>query len=112
MLGAACLCLLFLSGWVLYSKVTVPSPQKFCAGVGLGGPPANSVDEAFGAWLATEVDQPPRSAWHRDGNTYTNQAFHASPGALHSVEVRQGGLDFANYSTLAPDEWSVQGGCV
>jgi hypothetical protein len=115
LLGVACLCLLAITGALLYVKVADPFPAdaKFCGGVGLAGPAASSIESAFSAWLATTTDQPPAADWHRDGTTYTNRTYRDAYGhGLRTVSVGTSGYDIKSGTQYGPDPWSVVAACV
>ncbi len=115
MLGLVCAVLLPIAGAALYIRVADPfKPQvRWCAGVGLLGPPGSSPDEALAAFLTARDGQPPASEWRRRGLDYENKTYDHSGGyGLRSVQVSQGGNDWPPGEPYTADQWSVEGGCV
>jgi len=115
-LGLICVVLLIAAGGLLYVRVEqTHEPQgKWCAGVGLLGPPAGTPLDAFTAWLEVFGEQPPASDWERQGSTFTNRTY-AGPGGygLRSVSASPGGHGWPPGTTpYGPDQWSIEGGCV
>lgn len=89
-----------------------PQIPKWCAGVGLFGPPASSPRAAFDAWRASDVSQPPSSAWRQHGDTFVNTAYAPdNQHAFQSVQVERGG-PLSIPRPLPSTVWTVQGGCV
>ncbi len=90
-----------------------PGPPKFCAGVGLEGPPAASASAALDAWLAATPGQPGPRYWRASGSdSFVNQTFAHGPGhGFQSVQVSRGGVDLTGQPVPA-HRWQVSGGCV
>jgi hypothetical protein len=85
---------------------------RFCEGVGLGGPPADSPRAALDAWIMADGSQPPSSAWVQSGDDFMNTRYEGGRASgMHSVMVERGSAHSLPQA-LPPDKWTVQGGCV
>lgn len=84
-----------------------PSVPKFCAGVGLFGPPAASPRAALDSFLGH--DSSPE--WRQRGTNFINTSYSSDRNnGYQSIQVAQG--ESVPGTSVAPDQWTVQGACV